>query len=71
MFTKVKLSYFLATKQTLLTQHMDTLYILQGSTVTGVVVSLSEDPDLDTTHLYHMRLWHMSERGQYMLSKQS
>jgi len=39
--------------------------------VTGdVAVSMSEDPDLDTTHLWHMRLGHMSERGLYVLSKQ-
>ena len=44
---------------------VDTLYILQGSTVTGdVAVSMSEGPDLDTT-----RLWHMSEIGLHVLSK--
>ena len=49
----------------------NTLYILQGSTVTGdAVVSISEDPDLDTTHLWHMQLEHMSERGLHVLSKQ-
>ena len=42
---------------------VNTLYILQGSTVTGdAVVSMSEDPDLDTTRLWHMRLGYMSER---------
>ena len=31
---------------------VNTLYILQGSTVTGdAAVSMSEDPDLDTTRL--------------------
>jgi len=49
----------------------DTLYILQGSTVIGDdVVSMSEDSDLDTTRLWHMRLGHMSEGGLHMLSKQ-
>ena len=32
-------------------------------------LSLSKDPDLDTTHLWHMRLGHMSERGLHVLSK--
>ena len=49
----------------------NTLYILQGSTVIGdAAVSMSEDPDLDTTHLWHMRLGHISERGLHVLSKQ-
>jgi len=44
-----------------------TFYIFQGNTVTGdAAVSISEDPDLDTT----MRLGHMSERGLHVLSKQ-
>jgi len=39
--------------------------------VTGVVaVSMSEDPDLDTTCLSHMWLGHISERGLHVLSKQ-
>jgi len=51
---------------------VNTLYILQGSMVTGiVVVSLSEDPDLDTTNLSHTWLGHMSERGLHVLNKQS
>ena len=42
---------------------VNTFYILQGSTVTGdAAVSMSEDPDLDTTRLWHMQLGHMSER---------
>jgi len=50
---------------------VDTLYIIQGSTVTGdATVSMSEDPDLDTTRLWYMRLGHMSERGLHVLSKQ-
>ena len=45
------------------------LYILQGTTVTGeanVVCNLSED---DQAKLWHMRLGHMSEKGMVMLSK--
>jgi len=50
---------------------VNTLYILQGSTVTGdATMSMSEDPDLDTTCLWHMQLGHMSERGLHVLSKQ-
>jgi len=50
---------------------VNTLYILQGSTVTDdAAVSMSEDPDLDTTRLWYMRLRHMSERGLHVLSKQ-
>ena len=50
---------------------VDDLYFLQGSTVTGsAVVSSSDDPDPDTTCLWHMRLGHMSERGMTILSKQ-
>ena len=50
---------------------VNTLYILKGSTVIGdVVMSLSEDTDLDTTHLLHMQLGHMSKRELSMLSKQ-
>ena len=46
---------------------VNTLYILQGSTVTGdAVVPMSEDLDLDTTRLWHMWLRHMSERGLHM-----
>ena len=50
---------------------MNTLYILQGSTVTGdATMSMSEDPDLYTIRLWHMRLGHMSERRLHVLSKQ-
>ena len=50
---------------------MNTLYILQGSTATGdVAVSMSEDPDLDITRLWHMRLGHISEKGLHVLSKE-
>jgi len=44
---------------------VNTLYILRDSTVT-----MSEDPDLDISRLWHMRLGHMSERGLHVLSKQ-
>jgi hypothetical protein len=50
---------------------VDGLYFLQGSIVTSsVIVSSSDDPDLDATRLWHMRLGHMSERGMTILSKQ-
>jgi len=52
-------------------KNMNNLYILQGSTVIGdAAMSMSGDPDLDTTRLWHMRLGHMSERGLHVLSKQ-
>ena len=47
-----------------------TLYILQGSTVTGAAaVSTSSLSDTDITKLWHMRLGHMSEKGLGILSK--
>ena len=50
---------------------VDTFYIFHDSTVTNdVVVSMSEDPDLDTTRLWYNQLGHMSERGLHLLSKQ-
>jgi len=50
---------------------VNALYILQDSMVTGdAAVSMSEDSDLDTTRLWHMRLGHMSERELHVLSKQ-
>ncbi|KAK2970866.1 hypothetical protein RJ640_022308 [Escallonia rubra] len=49
----------------------NSLYLLQGNTVTGVAaIALSSDIDFDTTKLRHMRLGHMSERGMDVLSKQ-
>ncbi|KAK2972776.1 hypothetical protein RJ640_027871 [Escallonia rubra] len=49
----------------------NSLYLLQGSTVTGTAATtLSFDIDSDTTKLWHMRLGHMSERGMDVLSKQ-
>ncbi|KAK3020186.1 hypothetical protein RJ639_047130 [Escallonia herrerae] len=49
----------------------NSLYLLQGSTVTGAAaIASSFDIDSDTTKLWHMRLGHMSERGMYVLSKQ-
>ncbi|KAK3026189.1 hypothetical protein RJ639_042141 [Escallonia herrerae] len=42
----------------------NSLYLLQGNTVTGVaVIASSSDIDSDTTKLWHMRVGHMSERG--------
>nr|XP_027104323.1 uncharacterized protein LOC113725378 [Coffea arabica]XP_027104350.1 uncharacterized protein LOC113725401 [Coffea arabica] len=47
-----------------------TLYILQGSTVTGAVaVSTSSLSYTDITKLWHMRLGHMSGKGLDILSK--
>ncbi|KAK3028356.1 hypothetical protein RJ639_039814 [Escallonia herrerae] len=49
----------------------NSLYLLQGSTVTGAAATTSSsDIDSDTTKLWHMRLRHMSERGMDVLSKQ-
>jgi len=50
---------------------VNTLYILQGSTMTGdAAVLVLEDPYLDTTRLWHKRLGYMSERELHVLSKQ-
>ncbi|KAK3023732.1 hypothetical protein RJ639_042742 [Escallonia herrerae] len=50
----------------------NSLFLLQGSTVTGATAAIgsSSDIDSDTTKLCHMRLGHMSERGMDVLSKQ-
>ncbi|KAK2973981.1 hypothetical protein RJ640_013542 [Escallonia rubra] len=49
----------------------NSLYLLQGSTVTGATtIASSSDIDSDTTKLCHMCLGHMSERGMDVLSKQ-
>ncbi|KAK3017138.1 hypothetical protein RJ639_006140 [Escallonia herrerae] len=49
----------------------NSLYLLQGSTVTGVAaIASSSDIDSNTTKLWHMRLGHMSERGMDVLSKE-
>ena len=49
---------------------VDDLYFLQGSTMTSsAAVSSSNDPDSDTTCLWHMQLGHMSERGMTILRK--
>ena len=46
------------------------LYVLQGSTITGdVAVASSSMSDSDATSLWHMRLGHMSENGMVELSK--
>ena len=51
-----------------LKQH--SLYVLQGSTVTGIAgMASSSECDSETTKLWHMRLGHMSERGMAELSK--
>jgi hypothetical protein len=46
-----------------------TLYVLEGSTVTGTAAVASSMTESDTTRLWHMRLGHMSERGMDLLSK--
>ena len=47
-----------------------TLYLLQGSTLSGLaVVASSEVHEDNMTKLWHMRLGHMSERGMQVLSK--
>ncbi|KAK3007741.1 hypothetical protein RJ639_014050 [Escallonia herrerae] len=49
----------------------NSLYLLQGSTVTGAAtIALSSNIDSDTTKLWHMHLGHMNERGMDVLSKQ-
>ncbi|KAK2992057.1 hypothetical protein RJ640_016987 [Escallonia rubra] len=49
----------------------NSLYLLQGSTVTrAAATTSSSDIDSDTTKLWHMRLGHMNERGMDVLSKQ-
>jgi len=45
----------------------DSLYVLQGSTVTSSTVVVS--PKKDNTKLWHMRLGHMSEKGILVLKK--
>ena len=50
---------------------LNTLYILQGSILTGVVVMvLFGDSDSDVSQVRHMRLGHMSEREMDVLRKQ-
>ena len=44
------------------------LYILQGSTITGAA-AVSTSSDVDITKLWHMRLGHMGEKGLTLLSK--
>jgi len=46
------------------------LYVLQGTVVTGSIVVSSSMPENDVTRLWHMRLGHMSEKGMPLLSKQ-
>ncbi|KAH9652997.1 hypothetical protein KPL70_027263 [Citrus sinensis] len=45
------------------------LYVLEGTTVTGMV-SVSSSSNVDKTNLWHLRLGHMSLRGLKELSKQ-
>ena len=45
------------------------LYILQGTTATGVAVVGTASVDVNDTSLWHMRLGHMSEKGMTILSK--
>ena len=45
------------------------LYVLEGTTVTGLV-SVSSSSSVDKTRLWHLRLRHMSMRGLKELSKQ-
>lgn len=47
----------------------ETLYVLQGSTVTGSAAVASVVKDVDFTRLWHMRLAIMSEHGMQILSK--
>jgi len=46
------------------------LYVLQGTNVTGSVAVSSSVAKNDVTKLWHMRLGHMSEKGMHLLSKQ-
>ncbi|KAL6493219.1 hypothetical protein OROGR_032978 [Orobanche gracilis] len=46
------------------------LYVLQGSVVTGSAAVSSSMPHKDVTKLWHMRLGHMSEKDMHLLSKQ-
>ncbi len=41
----------------------NSLYIMQGSTITGTSAVGSMEKDIDHTMLWHMKLGHMSERG--------
>ena len=45
------------------------LYILQGSTVTGSAAAVLNLDESDSTKLWHMRLGHMGEKRMSMLSK--
>ena len=46
------------------------LYVLQGTVVTGSTTVSSSKPENDVTKLWHMRLGHMSEKGMHLLGKQ-
>ncbi|GKB10607.1 retrovirus-related pol polyprotein from transposon TNT 1-94 [Tanacetum coccineum] len=45
------------------------LYLLKGSTITGVAGGSSSSTNLDTTKLWHLRLGHVSEKRMMELSK--
>ena len=45
------------------------LYVLQGTVVTGSVAVSSSMAENDVTKLWHMRLGHMSEKCMHLLSK--
>jgi len=47
----------------------DSLYILQGTTVTGVAAVSTASADANDTRSWHMRLGHMSEKWMIILSK--
>jgi Integrase core domain len=52
-------------------KRVGTLYFLQGYTITGSTAILNSGPtsNMDVTKLWHIRLWHMSERGMTIWSK--
>jgi len=45
------------------------LYILHGTTVTGLAAVCRTSSDVDNTKLWHIRLGHVSEHGMTILSK--
>jgi len=49
--------------------HRNNLYYLQGSTITGQVMT-STDSDDDSTRLWHMRLGYAGEKSLQALAKQ-
>ena len=49
-------------------EHINNLYYLQDSTVTGVA-TVSIAFNTSNTKLWHVRLGHMSEKGMHLLHK--